>query len=144
MGWVPEAQRHRCDAVHRRVHAAPAWWTVPLPGPDSDGLPLRMRRDHVSRPTGAGARNALCRAGIAVHDLDRVAQRARWLADPPDLGRTGSRHHGLGTGTHLDRSPGAQFPSASTGALLLHLNAVTVHQAIGIGRRQLLAELKIR
>ena len=31
-----------------------------------------------------------------------------------------------------------------TGALLLHLNALTVHQAIRIQRRQLLAELEIR
>jgi hypothetical protein len=28
------------------------------------------------------------------------------------LGRYGARHHGLGTGTHLDRSLGPQFPSA--------------------------------
>ena len=49
-----QAQRHRGDAVHRRVHAASAGRALSLSGADGDGVPVRMRRDHVSGAAGTG------------------------------------------------------------------------------------------
>ncbi|MGC0392911.1 hypothetical protein ABIF91_005297 [Bradyrhizobium sp. USDA 241] len=43
-------------------------------------------------------------ARAIVHDADRGAHGAGWLADPPHLGRHGAGHHGSRAGAHLARS----------------------------------------
>ena len=77
-----------------------------------------------------GSRHALRSARTVVHDGDRRAHRARWLADPYHLGGNGARHHGLRAGTRLARPsdrPGAwPRPRRSAELRLLRLIAPAV------------------
>src|SRR6266550_5461236 len=113
MEWVSHAERHRGYSIYRRIHAAPARWSLPFSSSGRDGIPLRLGGDPVSGSAGPWLRHPFCRARIAVHDSDRRTHRARWLANPYYLGGDSTRDHGLWTRPNLNRSSGAPFPSAA-------------------------------
>src|SRR5262252_4173276 len=95
------------------VHAAPAWRPIPFSGADGDGLPFRNGRDPLPGLADPWTWHPLCRTRIALHDLDRRADRARRLAGSSHVGGNGARDHGLGTGTYLHGSSVAPHPSAT-------------------------------
>src|SRR5260370_23276511 len=103
MEWFFATQRYGGDAVHRRIYAASAGRPVSLAGADLDGVPFRLRRDHVAGAAGTRLCHALWSARPASHDCDRRTHRARRLADPYHLGGDGPRHHGVGTWASLNR-----------------------------------------